>query len=432
MTTSGEMLLRVENLKKYFRHDDSWLDRFHPSREPRYVHAVDGVDLEIRRGETLGLVGESGCGKSTLARTILRLIEPTSGSVYFKDQNVAEMDKRELKRLRKSAAIVFQDPFSSLNPRYTVRRTLVEPMQIHDIGDSKHDRRQRAADLIEQVGLDVEHLDRHPHEFSGGQRQRIAIARALAVEPDFIVADEPTSALDVSVQANILNLLNRLKRERDLTILFISHDLSVIRYICDRVAVMYLGEIVETGESDDLFAEPLHPYTRSLLGSLPPPDPEIQREYVPLRGDVPTPIDPPSGCRFHPRCPLIIPPEDWQEDQQSWRNFSYLKADIKNDNLDLEALHSMGNEPVEYYEEYYGEVTSSELRRLVQDTITAYDGGNREQALEIVNRFESPCETKRPQSIITDGDRLSMCHRYDESVPGNPPEREFLKPVSDD
>ena len=326
--SSQSSLLRLDGLQKHFYEDDNLLTRVLPNRELKTVRAVDGVDLSVDEGTTLGLVGESGCGKSTLAKTVLQLQQATDGSVYYQGEDVTEYTDAERRAFRSEVQMIFQDPFSSLNPRYTVKQTLVEPMKVHDIGDSGEDRVERARDLLERVGLGAEHVDRYPHEFSGGQRQRVAIARALAVEPSLVVADEPVSALDVSVQAQILNLLRELRAEMDLTMLFISHDLSVVRQICDEVAVMYLGQVVERASTAELFENPNHPYTQVLVSSIPTPDPTATREKITLTGDVPTPIDPPDGCRFHTRCPKVIPPDDWEHGQTVWRRALQFKKRV--------------------------------------------------------------------------------------------------------
>jgi peptide/nickel transport system ATP-binding protein/oligopeptide transport system ATP-binding protein len=265
------------------------------------VRAVDGISFEIERGDVFGLVGESGCGKSTTARSILQLEAPTDGSVYYDGSDLTEFSSGELREWRKRMQIIFQDPASSLNRRKSIGQIIRQPMRIHGLYEGRQ--RERVRELLETVGIPPDYYNRYPHQFSGGQRQRVGIARALAVDPDFIVADEPVSALDVSIQAQILNLLNDLRDELDLTMLFIAHDLSVIKHICDRVGVMYLGEVVEIADVDELFSNPQHPYTRSLLRAIPEPIPEFARDRQPLSGEIPSPMDPPSGCSFHPRCP---------------------------------------------------------------------------------------------------------------------------------
>ena len=298
----AEALLRVKNLKKYFPIRGGLF-----SREVARVHAVDDVSFDIYPGETLGLVGESGCGKSTTGRAILRLIEPTAGEVSFDGKNVTALDKRALRHLRKEMQIIFQDPYASLNPRMTVGSIVGEALVIHKLAATKREREERVVKILETVGLSADHLRRYPHEFSGGQRQRIGIARSLAVNPKFIVADEPVSALDVSIQAQIINLLEDLQKQFGLTYLFIAHDLSVVEHISTRVAVMYLGKIVELAPAKELYTNPKHPYTEALLSAVPIPDPTVKRKRILLEGDVPSPIKPPSGCRFHTRCPIRVP-----------------------------------------------------------------------------------------------------------------------------
>ena len=288
-------LLNVRNLVKYFPIENS----------DDVVKAVDDVSFDIKSGETLGLVGESGCGKSTVGKTLLRLTEPTSGEVRFENQNIVGLPAKQMQLLRREMQIIFQDPYASLNPRLSILSTVSEPLKIHGIG-SKSDRTARTAELLSKVGLDPNYMHRYPHEFSGGQRQRIGIARALALNPKLIICDEPVSALDVSVQAQVVNLLQDLQAEFGLTYLFISHGLAVVEHISQRVAVMYLGKIVEIAEGRELYDNPLHPYTKALLSAIPVPDPKKKRERIILKGDVPTPINPPSGCRFRTRCPFAI------------------------------------------------------------------------------------------------------------------------------
>jgi oligopeptide transport system ATP-binding protein len=302
-TNGNEPLVELENVKKYFPVRSGLLQR-----ETARVHAVDDVTLTIYRGETLGLVGESGCGKSTLGRTIVRLLEPTDGTIRFEGAEITKLGRRRLRPLRSEMQIVFQDPYASLNPRKRIGAIVGDPLRIHGIG-TRHDRQARVQDLLRTVGLAPEHYNRFPHEFSGGQRQRIGVARALALRPKLIVADEPVSALDVSIQAQIVNLFESLQDEFGLTYVFIAHDLNVVRHVSDRVAVMYLGSLVEISPADELYAKPLHPYTMSLLEAVPIPDPDVEakRKSVVIPGELPSPVNPPSGCRFHTRCPYRQP-----------------------------------------------------------------------------------------------------------------------------
>ncbi|HSQ17852.1 MAG TPA: oligopeptide/dipeptide ABC transporter ATP-binding protein [Anaerolineales bacterium] len=300
MNSNNETLIRVENLVMHFP-----IYRGVIRRQVAAVHAVDGVSFEIKQGETLGLVGESGCGKSTTGRTILQLYKPTSGEVYFRDQNLVKLKPEAMRLMRREMQMIFQDPYASLNPRMTLRDIVGEPlMAFEEVSGKEIDR--RVAELLELVKLNPDFAGRYPHEFSGGQRQRIGVARALALHPSFIVCDEPISALDVSIQAQVVNLLEDLQKELNLTYLFIAHDLSMVRHISDRVAVMYLGIIVELADRNELYTNPLHPYTKALLSAIPVPDPEYSETHqrTVLQGDVPSPVNPPSGCRFRTRCPI--------------------------------------------------------------------------------------------------------------------------------
>ena len=291
-----ELLLQVEDLKKHFPINGGVF-----GKRVGEVKAVDGVSFYVKKGETLGIVGESGCGKSTTGRLLLRLLEPTEGKVMFDNKDVTTLSKEELRKLRREMQMIFQDPFASLNPRHTVEKILEEPLIVHGIGN-KVERKKRVREMLEVVGLSSYHAKRYPHQFSGGQRQRIGIARALMTNPKLIIADEPVSALDVSIQSQVLNLLEDLQKEYDLTYVFIAHDLGVVRHISDRVGVMYLGRLIELTESEKLYERPLHPYTQALLNAVPVPDPDFKREEIEISGEIPSPSNPPQGCAFHTRC----------------------------------------------------------------------------------------------------------------------------------
>lgn len=309
MPDKENTLISIQNLKVHYNlGGKTLLDRLMGGDEKkRVVKAVDGVSLDVKKGETLGLVGESGCGKSTLGKALLRLTEPTGGQVFYNGKDLASLSQGQMRDERKNLQMIFQDPYASLNPRMTVGQIIGEPMKTFGLVEGNFEK--QVQELMETVGLNRRFVKRYPHEFSGGQRQRIGIARALALNPEFIVADEPISALDVSIQAQIMNLMERLQNEKNLTYLFISHDLRAVRHVSDRVAVMYLGKIVELADAKEIYREPLHPYSKALISAVPVPDPEIEakRERVILKGDVPSPINPPRGCHFHTRCPYVIP-----------------------------------------------------------------------------------------------------------------------------
>jgi len=314
---NGKALIRVENLKKYFPITRGILFQ----REVGSVKAVDGLNFEIKEGETLGLVGESGCGKSTTGRAILQLHKPTAGKVFYEDTELTELSGDQMRLARRNFQMIFQDPYASLNPRLTVESIIAEPLEVHGIGNRK-ERHERVKELMSIVGLNPSLNNRYPHEFSGGQRQRIGVARALALNPKFIVADEPISALDVSIQAQVVNLMEELQETFGLTYLFIAHDLSMVRHIADRTMVMYLGKVVELAEKDELYSNPLHPYTQALLSAVPIPDPKVERkrQRIILTGDVPSPAHPPTGCNFNPRCPVAI--DICREVDPDWREIS--------------------------------------------------------------------------------------------------------------
>ena len=311
----SEVLLNVENLCQYYKVSKGLFGK------TQYVKAVDGVNFQVYKGEVFGIVGESGCGKSTLGKTICKLIEPTSGKIEFEGRDITNLSRKEMREVRKDMQMVFQDPYASLNPRMSVRNIVAEPLKIHGLDAGRQETDKKVIELLQKVGLDSYHAVRYPHEFSGGQRQRIGIARAIAINPKLIIADEPVSALDVSIQSQVLNLMNQLKREMGLTYIFVAHDLSVVEHISDRVGVMYLGNFVEIADKDSLYVNPLHPYTQALLSAVPIPDPTIKRERIILQGNIPSPLNAPKGCKFHTRCPKCmdicaeIPPEKKQVDK---------------------------------------------------------------------------------------------------------------------
>jgi peptide/nickel transport system ATP-binding protein len=442
---TDEPILEAEGLEKHFSRSEGLVDEYLGLNTNR-VKAVDGVDLTVYEGETLGLVGESGCGKSTTGRSILQLLEPTAGQVVFAGNDLTDLSKDELRERRRDLQMIFQDPMSSLDPRMTVEQIVSEPLVIHDLpadgeGSDRDQRRKRVTELLEAVGLDPDQRDRYPHELSGGQRQRVGIARAIAVDPDFIVCDEPVSALDVSVQAQILNLLKDLQSEFGLTFLFIAHDLSVVRHICDRIAVMYLGEIVEIAPTHTLFEAPQHPYTRALLSAIPVADPTAETDRVILEGDVPSPTNPPSGCHFRTRCPEVIPPDDIEIEQSTYRDIMTLRERVSNEAIDIEARREetdlQGNRSfVDVLRRQYidGPLTGTN-RQVVDTALTALTNGDFETASEeLRERFESVCERRDPgfnesRDTVSEAERaetdamathLTACHRYDETADGDP------------
>lgn len=411
---TSKPLLKVEGLTKHFSDGGGFLSGLFG--EEQRVRAVEDVSFSIRKGETLGLVGESGCGKSTLARSILRLVEPTDGTVYFKGENMTALSGEKLRAQRKDMQMIFQDPQSSLDPRMKVGPIVEEPMKAHGMYDA-NERETRARELLEKVGLDPQHYNRHPHAFSGGQRQRVNLARALSVNPDFIVCDEPVTALDVSIQAQVLNTMKNLQEEFGLTYLFIAHDLSVIRHISDRVAVMYLGQLVELADKEELFENPQHPYTQALLDSIPVPDPRKAGTRGVLEGDVPSPIDPPSGCRFRTRCPKLIAPAEYEFSSDEWVNTrQFLRA------VERRAIEPMNKSSLEA-QFFDAAKPSGEAGRIVDDAIAHVANDEWKQASELlVTSFaeQSICAREIPAYEVSTENGKSphqaACHRHRDDV----------------
>ena len=435
---TDEPLLSVRGLKKHYPIRKGLL-----SRQVGAAKAVDGISFDIARGETLGLVGESGCGKSTAATSIIRLEDATDGEVIFNGggragatrnddgshpNDVTRFDKAELKAFRRDAQMIFQDPSSSFDPRMSVGASVAELLQVHGM-DDKHRRRAIVEDLLDRVGLSADDADRYPHEFSGGQKQRIALARALVLNPELIVADEPVSALDVSIQAEILSLIADLQEEFGLSLLFISHDMSVIREVCDRVAVMYLGEIVETGDTETVFTDPQHPYTEALLSSIPTPDPRSRGDGIELTGTVPDPVNPPNGCRFHTRCHRVVQPDDIDVEQSTWRGLIDLRYRARDDDIDVDRLMenalaeeaAAGREPTD--EEIRAQIrrefdlperlTDPGAESTLAEALELLVDGEVESAATLLDsEFVTPCERTHPEFTDHGDGHQSACIRH--------------------
>ena len=437
-----EPLLSVRDLKKHYP-----IRKGIFNRKVGAARAVDGISFDIEEGETLGLVGESGCGKSTAASSVIHLEEPTSGEVIFNGNgrqgatrdpdgthpnDVTKFDDDEMMEFRRGAQMIFQDPSSSFDPRVSIGNAVGELLKVHGMSD-RHRRRAIVEDLLERVGLSASDFDRYPHEFSGGQKQRIGLARALVLNPDLIIADEPVSALDVSIQAEILSLINDLQDEFGLSLLFISHDMSVIRQICDRVAVMYLGEIVEIGPVEEIFTNPQHPYTEALLSSIPTPDPRASVGGIELKGTVPSPTNPPSGCRFHTRCHKVIQPDGVDVDQEDWRGLLNFRDKVNTGDIDVEQVRenvaASGTEPTsaeiqsEIRREFdIGEtVDDPELERTLSEALDLLIEEDEEQAGSILSdAITTPCAESVPQRTAHTADHESACLLHGERAPAEP------------
>ena len=423
MSDSAEPLLRVQNLQKHYPITEGVL-----KREIGRVRAVDGIDFEVDRGETFGLVGESGCGKSTAATSLLRLEQPTGGSVYFDGEDITEYNRVELKRFRRRAQMIFQDPNSSFDPRMSVGESVAEPLVVHGMRDRSR-RREIVSNLLVRVGLQAADIDRYPHEFSGGQKQRIGLARALVLNPDLLVADEPVSALDVSIQAEILAIMKDLQEEFGLGILIISHNLGVIQQICDRVGVMYLGEIVEQGPTEELFENPKHPYTQALISSIPDPNPRRRQQGIRLTGDVPSPSNPPAGCRFHTRCPKVIPPTDYEFEQEHWRAVMDFTQRVHGGDLDVdgarefvltetdqyatleEVPHAEISRQIRSTFDIPGELTDARAESVLSEAIDLVIDESPEAASALLEEeFDTVCRQETPETAEIDPGHTAACH----------------------
>ena len=410
----GDAILSVRNLEKHYPVRSGLLRRV-----TGHVKAVDGVSFDVREGETVGLVGESGCGKSTTATSLLRLEEPTGGEVYFDGEDITEYGSADEQEFRRRAQMVFQDPNSAFDPRMTVGESVAEPLGIHGLRDEDR-QRKIVEDILERVGLAADDADRYPHEFSGGQKQRIALARALILNPDLLVADEPVSALDVSVQAEILSLLDDLQQELGLSMLLISHDLGVVRQVCDRVGVMYLGEMVEMAPTEELFANPQHPYTEALLASIPDPDPRQRGGAVELTGDVPDPSNPPSGCSFHPRCPRVVPPEAFDFPEDSFREVLDFRLAVESGDVDDDlSTAAEVREDYDIPQALPDGDADAVLAAAIEEVLA---GETAEAAERLGDAFSTVCEREAPTLAETDAGHPAACHLHGAASEHAPPE----------
>ncbi|KTG09932.1 dipeptide/oligopeptide/nickel ABC transporter ATP-binding protein [Haloprofundus marisrubri] len=434
---NAESLVEIENVHKWFDMTQGVVDTL-LGRDPQPVRAVEGVNLSIEKGDIVGIAGESGCGKTTLGKLLVKLYEPTEGEIRFDGQDISDMSREQQREFRQRVQMIFQDPFESLNPRMTVFDAIAEPLQINGMADSYEDRRERVKTVLNDVGLGPAevYLDAFPSELSGGERQRVAIARALVVDPDFVVADEPVSMLDVSIRAGVLNLMKDLQDKYDLTYVFISHDLSLIRYMCDRTAIMYLGNVIEQGPTDKLIEDPKHPYTEALFDAVPDVEIADERRRANATGEVPSPRNPPSGCRYHPRCAHIIPPDDWQGSRDAFRRAYQYKirlreADFEREEFDgddgAERMLSIGlalDVPEEYRHSSELRGTGmgvdpseldlpSETESSLRTATEKYLDGDRESAVAELDALRTVCADEVPQPRPID-ERQVACHLYDD------------------